>query len=80
MRNKGDLNEIYMNSVQLLCNRSQSYQTLISSFLQFLLLNLATSKYRQYFLILQTLKLINKKRKKYSFYEEKSLVGLTPGI
>jgi hypothetical protein len=30
--------------------------------------------------MLQTLKLNNKKRKKSSFYEEKSLVGLTPGL
>jgi hypothetical protein len=58
--------------------RSQSYQTLISSFFQFLLLSLAISKYRQYFLMLQTLKLNNEKWKKSSFYEEKSLVGLTP--
>ncbi len=60
--------------------RSQSYQTLISLFFWFLLLSLAISKYRQYFLILQTLKLNNKKRKKSSFYEEKSLVGLTQGL
>jgi hypothetical protein len=57
---------------------SQSYQTLISSFFQFLLLSLAISKYRQYFLMLQTLKLNNKKWKKSLFYKEKSLVGLTP--
>ncbi len=30
--------------------------------------------------MLQTLKLNNKKRKKSSFYDEKSLVGLTPGV
>jgi hypothetical protein len=30
--------------------------------------------------MLQTLKLNNKKRKKASFYEEKSLVGLTPEL
>jgi hypothetical protein len=59
--------------------RSQSHQTLISSFFLFLLLSLAISKYRQYFLMLQTLKLNNKKGKKYSFCEEKCLVGLTPG-
>ncbi len=29
--------------------------------------------------MLQTLKLNNKKQKKSSFYDEKSLVGLTPG-
>ncbi len=43
-----------------------------------LLLSLAISKYRQYFLRLQTLKLNNKIRKNSLFYEEKSLVGLTP--
>jgi hypothetical protein len=58
--------------------RNQSYQTLISSFFQFFLLGLAISKYRQYFLLLQTLKLNNEKQKKSSFSEEKSLVGLTP--
>jgi hypothetical protein len=58
-------------------NIGQSYQTLISLFFWFLLLSLAISKYKQYFLMLQTLKLNNKKRKKSSFYEEKSLVGLT---
>jgi hypothetical protein len=61
---------------------SQSYQTLISDFCYyfwFLLLSLAISKYRQYFLMLKTLKLNNEKQKKSSFYEEKSLVGLIPG-
>ncbi len=57
---------------------SQSYQTLISLFVQILLLSLDILKYRQYFLMLQTLKFSNKKQKKSSFYEEKSLVGLTP--
>jgi hypothetical protein len=33
---------------------------------------------RPYFLMVQTLKLNNKKRKKSLFYEEKSLVGLAP--
>jgi hypothetical protein len=56
---------------------SQSYQTLISSFFQFLLLSLGILKYRKYFLMLQTLK---DNSKKYLFYEEKSLVGLTPGF
>ncbi len=42
-------------------------------------IKLAISKYRQYFLMLQTLKLNIKIRKKSTFYEEKSLVGLTPG-
>ncbi len=52
-------------------SRSQSYKTLISSFFRFSLLSLAISKYRQYFLMLQTLKLNNKQQKKSSFYEEK---------
>jgi len=59
---------------------SQSYQTLISSFYRFLLLSLTISKYRQCFLMLQTLKLNNGKWKKSLFYEEKSLVGLTPSV
>jgi hypothetical protein len=46
---------------------SQSYQTLISSFFQFLLLSLAILKYWQFFLMLQTPKLNNKKWKKSSF-------------
>jgi hypothetical protein len=56
----------------------QSYKALISSFFWFSLLNSAILKYRQYFLMLQTLKLTNKKQKKSLFSEEKSLVGLTP--
>ncbi len=40
--------------------RSQSYQSLISSFLQFTLLSFAILKHRQYFLMLQTLNLNNK--------------------
>ncbi len=59
-------------------NRSQSYQTLIPSFFWFLLLSLTILKYCQYILMLQTLKPNNKKQKKSSFYEEKSLVGLAP--
>jgi hypothetical protein len=59
--------------------RSQSYQTLFSLFFQFLLLSLAILKNKQYFLMLPTLKLNNKKQKKPTFYEEKSLVGLTLG-
>ncbi len=59
---------------------SQSYLTLISSFFQFFLLSLAILKHRQYFCMLQTLKLNNKKWKKSLFYEEKSLVGLAPGL
>ncbi len=50
-----------------------------SSFFQFLLLSLGILKYRQYCLMLQTVKLNNKNRKKSFFYKEKSLVGLTPG-
>ncbi len=60
-------------------NWSQSYQIFISLFFGFLLLSSAILKYRQYFLILQTLKLTNKKQKKSLFYQEKSLVGMTPG-
>jgi hypothetical protein len=41
-------------------------------------LSLAILKHRQYFDMLQTLKLNNKKQKKSLFYVEKSLVGLTP--
>ncbi len=59
--------------------RSQFYQTLISLFFRFLLLSLAILKYRQYFIMLQTLKLNNEKWKKSTVYEEKSLVGLTRG-
>ncbi len=44
--------------------RSQSYKTLISSFFQFSLLSLVILKYRQYFLMLQILKLNNEKQKK----------------
>ncbi len=43
---------------------SQSYQPLIFSFLKFLFLSLAILKYRQHFLMLQTLKLNNEKWKK----------------
>ncbi len=53
---------------------------MISLLFQFLLLILAILKHRQYFLMLQTLKLNNKKRKKSSFYEEKNLVWLTPDL
>ncbi len=59
-------------------NKSQSYQILISLLLRLFLLSLFILKNRQYFLMLQTLKLNNEKRKKSLFYEEKSLVGLTP--
>ncbi len=57
----------------------QSYQTLISLFFRYLLLSLAILIYRQYFRMLETLKLNNKKGKKSLSYEEKRLVGLTPG-
>ncbi len=66
--------------MEYIMTRIQSYQTMIYLFFWFSLLGLAISKYKQYFLILQTLKLYIEKRKKYSFYEEKSLVGLTPGL
>ncbi len=67
---------IYMQL--MLCDaRSQSYQTLISSFFRYSLLSLAILKYRT---MLQTLKLNNKKRKKSLFYVEKSLVRLAPGF
>ncbi len=56
---------------------SQSNQTLISSFFWSSLLSLAISKYRQYFLILQTLKLNKKKRPKVFILHRKKLVGLT---
>ncbi len=49
-------------------------------FYQILILRLAILKYRQYFPMLQTLKLNNKKWKKSSFYGEKSLVGLTSDL
>ncbi len=51
--------------------RSQSYQTLISSFYRFLFLSLVILKYRQYFCMLQTLRLNNKKRKKIFVLQRK---------
>jgi hypothetical protein len=69
----------HSSEMEYIMTKSQSYQTLIYSFFWFSILGLAVSKYKQYFLILQTLTLNNEKWKKYSFYEEKSLVGLTPG-
>ncbi len=58
--------------------RSQSYKTLISSFFRFLLLSLSVCSRRKYCLFFKVAKLNSKKQKKSSFYEEKSLVGLTP--
>jgi hypothetical protein len=58
--------------------KSQSYQTLNFSFFRFSLLSLAILKQRHNFLMLQTLKINNKKQKKFSFYKEKNLVGFTP--
>ncbi len=58
---------------------SQSYQTLISLFFRFLLLILSVSGIRKYCLCFEMAKLNSKKQKKSSFYEEKSLVGLTQG-
>ncbi len=53
---------------------------MISSFFRFLLLSLSVFKIRKYCLCYKMAKLNSKKRKKSSFYDEKSLVGLTPGI
>jgi hypothetical protein len=50
---------------------SQSYRTLISLFFRFLLLTLAISKYRKYFLMLQTLKLNDEKWKNLCFTKKK---------
>jgi hypothetical protein len=58
---------------------SQSYQTLISSFIIFSLLSLSVCGIRKYCLCFEMDKLNSKNGKKSSFYEEKSLVGLTPG-
>jgi hypothetical protein len=70
----------HLNSTDNFCLCwSQSYQTLIYLLLQFLLLSLIVLKYRQYFLMLQTLKLNNKKREKIFVLHRKSLVGFTPG-
>ncbi len=64
----------------LLWARSQSYKNLISSFFRFLLLSLRVCSIRKYCLCYKMAKLNSKKQKKSSFYEEKSLVGLTPGL
>ncbi len=61
-------------------SRSQSYQNLISSFFQFLLLSFRVCSIRKYFLHFEMAKLKSKKLNKSSFYEAKSLVGLTPGL
>jgi hypothetical protein len=59
-------------------SRSQSYKNLISSFFRFLLLSLSVCSIRKYFLCNKMAKHQSKKQKKSLFYEEKSLVGLTP--
>ncbi len=56
---------------------SQSYKNLISSFFRFLLLSLSVCSIRKYCLCYNMAKLNSEKQKKSSFYEEKSLVGLT---
>ncbi len=60
--------------------RSQSYQNLISSFFRFLLLSLSVWSIQKYYLCFKMAELNKEKLKKSSFYEEKSLVGLTPGL
>jgi hypothetical protein len=64
----------------ILLPRSQSYQTLISSFFRFSLLSLSVCRIRKYCLCFEMAKLSREKWKKSSFYKEKSLVGLTPGL
>jgi hypothetical protein len=59
---------------------SQSYQTLISSFFRFSLLSWSVCSIRKYCLWFEMTKLSSEKQKKSSFYKEKSLVGLTPGL
>ncbi len=59
--------------------RSKSYQTLISLFFQFSLWSLAISKYRQYFLMLQTLKLNNKKTEKIIVLRRKKFGRIDSG-
>ncbi len=58
-------------------SRSQSYKNLISLFFRFLLLSLSVCSIRQYCLCYKMVKVNSKKS---LFYEEKSLVGLTPGF
>ncbi len=58
--------------------KSQSYRTLISLFFRFLLLSLSVCITGNYYLYIKMAKRNSKKRKKTSFYKEKSLVGLTP--
>jgi hypothetical protein len=60
-------------------DRSQFYQTLFFFIFQFLLLSLSVCKIKNYALTIKSPSLIAKKEKKSLFYEEKSLVGLTPG-
>jgi hypothetical protein len=59
---------------------SQSYQTLISSFFRFSLLSLSACSTGKYCLYIKMAKLDSQKQKKFLFYEEKSLVGLTPWL
>jgi hypothetical protein len=60
--------------------RSQSYQTLISLFFRLSLRSLSACSIEKYCLYIKMAKLSNKKRKKSSFYKEKSLLRLTPII
>jgi hypothetical protein len=68
---------LYYLSKPFFQSRSQSYQTLISSFFRFLLLSLSVCSTRKYCLYIEMAKHKSKKWKKSSFYNEKSLVGLT---
>jgi hypothetical protein len=52
---------------------------MISSFSRFLLLSLGVCSIRKYFLYFEMANINPEKQKKFSFYGEKSLVGLTPG-
>ncbi len=60
--------------------RSKSYKNLISSFFKFSLLSLSVCRTGKYCLYIKMAKHYSKKWKKSSFYEEKSLVGLTPEL
>ncbi len=64
-------NVVNLKHESIFQTRSQSYQTLISLFFRFSLLSLSILKNRQYFLVLQTIKLNNKKRKKIHFTKKK---------
>ncbi len=61
-------------------SRSQSYQTSVYFVFVFLLLSLSVCNIRKYYLNFKIAKLNSWKRKQSFFYEEKSLVGLTPGV